>query len=106
MDRNNWHSDLASFLDVLLPRNSVVVRTRLTTLPITYIISQVLSSLWVIPVLVYFLGTLSDRIGRKSVILICLACELATTTMLGISTSYPQALVFRIVTGAAYGTIP
>lgn len=55
---------------------------------------------------VYFWGTLSDRIGRKPVLLICLACGITSTAAFGVSATFVQALVFRMITGASYGDVP
>ncbi|KAF8323177.1 MFS general substrate transporter [Clavulina sp. PMI_390] len=55
---------------------------------------------------VYFWGTISDRIGRKPVILACLLVGLISTAFLGVSGSFAQALVLRIITGSGYGDVP
>ncbi|KAF8323178.1 MFS general substrate transporter [Clavulina sp. PMI_390] len=55
---------------------------------------------------VFVWGTLSDRLGRKPVILICLASGMISTSLFGLSTSFLQALLLRAVTGASYGDVP
>jgi MFS family permease len=55
---------------------------------------------------VYFWGNLSDRMGRKPIILICLATGLVSTAFFGISSTFGQALIFRMITGASYGDVP
>ncbi|KAF1982503.1 MFS general substrate transporter [Aulographum hederae CBS 113979] len=50
-------------------------------------------------------GRLSDRIGRKSVILICLTNTMIMSLLWGFSTSLPMAMVARALSGAGNGNV-
>jgi len=50
-------------------------------------------------------GRLSDRFGRKPIILICLVNTMITSLLWGFSTSLPMALVARALSGAGNGNV-
>jgi len=50
-------------------------------------------------------GRLSDRFGRKPIILICLINTMITSLLWGFSTSLPMALVARALSGAGNGNV-
>ena len=53
-----------------------------------------------------FWGRLSDKIGRKRVILICLAGCILPTLLFGFSKSITEAVVWRTLTGLINGNAP
>jgi MFS family permease len=61
----------------------------------TYAFAQVPAAIMV--------GHLSDRIGRKPVILLCLVSTLISTFLWGLSTNIPLAVITRAAMGFAGG---
>ena len=55
---------------------------------------------------VYFWGTLSDRVGRKPILLACLLVCAASTVGFGVGTTFLEILIFRSLTGVSYGDVP
>ena len=49
-------------------------------------------------------GQMSDRYGRKYLVLLALACIMATSILLGLSTSLPWLILARCLGGAGAGT--
>jgi MFS family permease len=50
-------------------------------------------------------GRLSDRIGRKPVVLICLGNTMLTALLWGFSVNLPMAIVARALSGAGNGNV-
>ncbi|KAF9507997.1 hypothetical protein BS47DRAFT_1303310 [Hydnum rufescens UP504] len=51
----------------------------------------------------YFWGTLSDRVGRKPILLVCFLICAISTVGFGAGTTFLEILIFRTLTGTSYG---
>ncbi|KAF9504658.1 hypothetical protein BS47DRAFT_1307824 [Hydnum rufescens UP504] len=54
----------------------------------------------------YFWGTLSDRVGRKPILLTCLLICAISTVGFGAGNTFLEILIFRTLTGTSYGDVP
>lgn len=54
---------------------------------------------------VYYWGSLSDRLGRRPIILGGLCGVAVCTSLFGLGISFPMMLVFRFLSGASNGNV-
>jgi MFS family permease len=79
------------------PPSSATISRRAGIIAATFALSQMLTGM--------FWGTLSDRIGRKPVVMFGLCGAALSVLGFGFSRSFEQALVFRILAGCLNGNV-